>query len=265
MKQALVTGAAGFVGRHMVAALKDRGYHVVRWDILEGNNALDLFRRPTFPFDLVVHAAAAEPHRAAIDNSPMNMAKNLELDAAMFGWAARTGQKRVLYLSSCAVLDGPDDYGWTKLTGERMVTAARRAGIPVTVVRPYSGYGEDQSEDWPFGAFVARARRRDNPFVIWGDGTQVRDWIHIDDIVAAALALVDNDVDGPVSLCTGRGTSMAELVGLVCAEASYRPDIELRTDMPAGAASRIGDPTLLRRWYVPQVSLEEGVKRAMSR
>jgi nucleoside-diphosphate-sugar epimerase len=248
-------------------------------------------------FDLVVHCAAIEPHRAAIDGKPMHLATNLALDAAMFDWAHRTGQKRVLYISSSAAYpidlqENPgchllreDDitlgvrrisghgwknvglpdagYGWLKLTGEKMAADAAAAGVPVHVVRPFSGYGEHQGENWPFGAFAARARRRDDPFVIWGDGQQVRDWIHVSDVVHGALTVVEQDVREPVNLCTGHGTSMAELVGLFCGEAGYAPDIELRVDKPAGVAYRVGDPTLFHQIYKPVISLEEGVARAL--
>lgn len=303
--RALVTGAAGFVGRHMTAELIRRGYVVTRCDTSLGWDALDLFRGHDRRYDLVVHAAAAEPHRAAIDGKPMHLAANLELDAAMFRWAVRTEQKRVLYLSSSAAypveyqhvcttyavcsdyrpcvrhrgtghlyesdidIDEPGapdaNYGWTKLTGERLAAAAGDAGLPVHIVRPFSGYGEDQGENWPFGAFAARARRRDDPFVIWGDGMQVRDWIHISDVVNGALAVVEADERRPVNLCTGIGTSMAELVGLFCKAAGYSPEIELRTDRPAGVQYRVGNPDRMNEHYTAKVPIQEGVERAIGR
>lgn len=268
--RALVTGVAGFVGRHMATELQRRGWVVDGCDVDTGNypmpkdDALEVFRVSTAPYDLVVHAAASSPHRAAIDGQPATHIYNQLLDAAMFEWAVQTRQGRVLYFSSCAALDErPDDYGLLKLTGERMAAQARRAGLPVTVVRPFSGYGEDQSESFPFRAFVERARRRENPFTIWGDGRQVRDWIHISDVVSAALAVVESGAEEAVSLCTGIGTSMAELATLVCRHVGYEPEFEFRADMPAGAAYRVGDPTRLHEIYKPLVSIEEGVRRAL--
>lgn len=285
---ALVTGSAGFVGRHMAAELETRGWRVTRMDVAvgPGGDCLNLFRLgrvgPVPQYDLVVHAAARAPHRAAIDGQPAAHIYNQMLDAAMFEWAVRTGQGRVLYLSSCAVLDqpepdrttlgqvpappvgGPDDYGLLKLTGERMAGQARAAGLPVTVVRPYSGYGEDQGPDWPFGAFLERARRRANPFEIWGGGNQMRDWIHVDDLVAGALAVAESGTEDPISLCTGAGWSMLGLARLMCAEAGYEPTFEFLRDKPAGADWRVGDPRPMLRYYTPRMSLEEGVKRALA-
>lgn len=294
MKRALVTGSAGFLGRHFCTALADRGYSVDRWDITTGRDALTLFgdgywHRP----DLLVHCAAQEPFRAAIDSKPELMVANLMLDAAMFRWVMRSSaremaQMRVLYFSSSAAyplklqdgdpprllsedlisadhIDRSDaDYGWVKITGEHLASNARAMDAQVTVVRPFSGYAEDQSTNHPFAAFVERVQRRENPFTIWGPGTQVRDWIHVADLVAGAMALVDNAVDGPVNLCTGAGTSMRDLVGMMCAEVGYTPAIELKPDQPAGVAYRVGSPELLSRWYTPQISLAEGVKRALS-
>jgi nucleoside-diphosphate-sugar epimerase len=158
----------------------------------------------------------------------------------------------------------PDaDYGWTKVTGEILARAARKAGLPVTVVRPFSGYGEDQSEDFPFRAIVERARRREDPFTIWGDGRQVRDWIHIDDVIAGILAVVESGTDEPVNVCTGVGTSMVDLARMACEVAGHEPEFEFRLDQPAGVAYRVGDPTRFHQYYKPQVSLREGVERAL--
>jgi nucleoside-diphosphate-sugar epimerase len=295
--KALVTGAAGFVGRHMSAELERRGYLVDRRDILFGSDAHIVFAsKLASRYDLVVHAAASAPHRAAIDGQAEHFARNLHLDAAMFDWAVRTGQGRVLYLSSSAAYPirlqmpewtgangerwlaehlvnltqwgktgdwSPDsNYGWTKLTGEMLAAAARSKGVPVTVVRPFSGYGEDQSEDFPFRAILERVKRREDPLTIWGDGTQVRDWIHIDDVIAGMLAVAESGTEEPVNLCTGVGTSMLELATLACLQVHHMPDITLLTDKPAGVAYRVGDPTRFHEFYKPQVPLVEGIARA---
>lgn len=274
--RALVTGSAGFLGRHFVAELQCHGWHVTGLDVAYeehrpqeglrafGIDALRMFQLTSQGwYDLVIHAAARAPHRAAIDGQPASHVYNQLLDAAMFEWAVRTRQGRVLYLSSCAALDvKPDDYGRVKLTGERMARQVRAAGVPVTVVRPFSGYGEDQGTDWPFGAFVARARRRDDPFTVW-NANAVRDWIHVDDVVAGALAVAESGTDEPVSLCTGVGTSMQDLISMMAETVGYAPALEHHTDKPAGAASRIGDPTVMRRYHEPTVRLADGVVRAL--
>jgi nucleoside-diphosphate-sugar epimerase len=110
--------------------------------------------------------------------------------------------------------------------------------------------------------FVERAKRRDDPFSIWGSAEQVRDWVHIDDIVAAAMAIVTSDTEEPVNICTGLGISMLRLQRLVCDAAGYDPEVEVITTAPLGVLRRVGDPTLLNTFYTPRITLEEGVRRA---
>jgi nucleoside-diphosphate-sugar epimerase len=288
--KALVTGSAGFVGRHMVAELKAREWEVEVCDIADKvapRDARLIFQEGTQVYDLVVHCAAVAPYRAAIDGQPMNLVGDLLLDSMFFHWAVRTRQKHVVYLSSSAAYPvalqergvrtqlmessidpnrpelGDAAYGLTKLIGERMADAVRGAGVKVTVVRPFSGYGEDQGENWPFGAFIGRALRREDPFMVWGDGTQTRDWIHIDDVVGAILALVEAEVQIPVNLCTGVPTSMATMISMICDQVGYIPKVEKKLDAPDGVHYRVGSPQRLMRYYTPSVTVEEGIRRAL--
>lgn len=268
--RALVTGASGFVGRHMVDRLTADGYLVSRCDVKLGWDAFDIFKQDMYDtiqhYDLVAHLAAQAPHRDAIDRQPATHIYNQHLDAAMFDWALRTHQGRVLYFSSCAAADEcPDAYGELKLVGERMADQARAAGLPVTVVRPYSGYGADQSTDFPFGAFLAKARARSDPFYIWGNGRQVRDFIHIDDIVAGALAVVASGTDRPISLCTGRAMPVIDLARKICDAVGYKPRIKIDAAHlgQSGADERVGNMMDMALFYLPKVTLEEGIRRAL--
>jgi nucleoside-diphosphate-sugar epimerase len=285
--RALVTGSAGFAGRHFAAALEDAGAAVTGVDLAGGDDARDFFRRDGTQFNLVIHCAAVVGGRATIDGAPLALASNLELDAALFQWALRTRPGRIVYVSSSAAypvalqhapgwrlreddidlgsVRQPDQlYGWAKLTGEILAHRARGEDLAVTVVRPFSGYGEDQAGDYPFAAFCGRARRREDPFPVWGDSRQARDFIHIDDIVAATLTMAAEHIDGPVNLGLGRPVTMAELAGLVCAEAGYSPAVTERRG-PQGVLCRVADPALLLGFYEPKITLEEGVARALRR
>lgn len=300
--KALVTGHAGFVGRHMVRALLERGYDVVGIDIADRprqTGFVDLhgdcrryFNDPTFTtrYDLVVHLAAIVGGRATIEGEPLRVATDLAIDSDMFNWSLRTKPHRIVYYSSSAaypvykqddglrwslreydlelgrkVFGAPDlTYGWAKLTGEMLAQNADAEGLRVHVFRPFSGYGEDQDSAYPFGAFRDRARAKQDPFQVWGDGRQVRDFIHIDDVIGATLTAVEQDVRGPVNLCTGRGTSFLELADLFTKEAGYRPEIQPLTDKPVGVQYRVGDPTRMLEFYQPRVELEEGIRRALA-
>lgn len=293
--KALVTGSAGFLGRHFVRALLHRGYSVQRVDVRsrEPWDAREYYRYASSHVDLAVHCAAVVGGRQTIEGSPLELAVDFSLDAEFFTWAARTRPGRVVYLSSSAVypvwlqrsgltgglggyrlreedvdLDRPELpdalYGWSKLTGEILARHARQTGVAVTVVRPFSGYGVDQDPAYPFRAMLERARAHEDPFTIWGDGRQVRDWIHVSDVVEATLTLAEERVDGPVNLGLGRPVDMLTLAEMVCREAGYKPEVECRVDRPAGVSYRVAEPSRLLNHYRPRVSLEEGVRMAVA-
>lgn len=285
----LLTGHCGFVGRHLHAAMDARGWDVIGIDHeRRHSDALDFFRYDEGPYDLAIHCAAIVGGRASIDGSPLGVATNLALDSWYMRWLIRTRTPRAVYFSSSAAypvaLQQPGDirhlreddidldnprlpdatYGWCKLTGEQLARYAAAEGCRILTLRPFSGYGADQDQAYPFPAFIARAKRGDDPFEIWGHGSSTRDWVHIDDIVAATLALLDADVTGPVNLGTGRATTFDQLAHLVTEAAGYRPQFKHRTDAPQGVHHRVSDPTRMLDHYVPAVTLEEGVRRALN-
>lgn len=295
MKRALVTGSHGFVGRHFCRHLLDAGWTVTPVDIRSPKPASrmdvrDFFRTFDVRYDLVVHLAAVVGGRTMIEGSPLQLAaEDLSIDAEMWRWALRTKPGRIVYYSSSAAYPvdiqnrGPllrrwlhesdidlDDvaqpdqsYGWVKLTGEHLAHHAGQLGLTVHVFRPFSGYGADQDKAYPFPALIERAKRREDPFHVWGTGEQVRDWIHIDDVVAATVAAVNADVRGPVNLCTGRGTTFLDLARRIIGAAGYEPKIVPLPDKPAGVLYRVGDPTFMHTFYTPRITLEEGIQQAL--
>jgi nucleoside-diphosphate-sugar epimerase len=159
----------------------------------------------------------------------------------------------------------PDQlYGWAKLTGENLAHRACAAGLNISVVRPFSGYGSDQDASYPFPAFIDRALRREDPFTIWSAGDQVRDFIHIDDIVRACMAMYEQGIDGPVNLGTGRGTTMTELASMVCAQAHYTPGFKFDLAAPRGVTCRVADVSLLRGFCEPEITLDRGIAQALA-
>jgi len=289
----LLTGSAGFVGRHFDAVLSARGDDIRRVDPRNTEvptDCRDFFRYNDEHYDLVIHLAAVVGGRAMIDGDPLAVAQNLAIDSDMFRWALRTHPGRVVYFSSSAVypvymqtadrsvrlceadvdlrpgvygFGMPDQtYGWAKLTGEMLAAHARAEGVPVSIFRPFSGYGSDQSYSYPFPKFIDRALTKQDPFEIWGDGQQIRDWIHIDDIVAAVLAGIEQDVE-VANLCTGIPTRFDELAALVTTTRGYHPEFKHLTARPSGVSNRVGDPTIMERFYAPKISLAEGVQRAI--
>jgi nucleoside-diphosphate-sugar epimerase len=289
----LLTGAAGFVGRHLERALRDRGDLVYGIDLrptktVTARDALDFFRTDRTRWDLAIHAAAIIGGRASIDGSPLGVATNLALDAWYMRWLARTKTPRAVFFSSSAAYPvalqqpglihrlietdidheqpgRPDStYGLAKLVGEQLCQYAEAEGTRMTVLRPFSGFGEDQDVAYPFPAFIQRAKRRQDPFEVWGSGDSTRDWIHVDDLVGATLAAVDQGVRGPVNLGWGRAVSFDELAAMVTAAAGYQPETEHLPSAPQGVHHRVCDPKRMLAFYDPKVTLEEGIRRALA-
>ena len=285
----LITGHRGFVGRHFTNFYREKGHEVFGVDITADTprEARDFFRKDDIQWDLVIHLAAVVGGRAKIEGDPLSVAVDLSIDAEMWQWAIRTKQPRVVYFSSSAAypielqtrenhvslsehminlndIRSPDfTYGWSKLTGEYLAQFAAAEGVKTHVFRPFSGYGEDQALDYPFPSFIERAKRRADPFEVWGDGHQTRDFVHIDDIVATVNAAIDQDYRDPLNIGTGRPTSFLALADLVCSEVGYKPEIVTYPEKPVGVFWRVSDPVMSFQVYQPRITLEEGIKRAL--
>jgi len=280
----LVTGSAGFLGRHACAMFEAQGHTVTGVDTRTGVDCRYVFESGE-KFDIVAHFAAIVGGRATIDGDPLAVAQTIALDVALFRYVQRTQPRHVIYPSSSAAYpiryqrrhlhtplrerfidlakpELPDAmYGWVKLTGEQL--AARVTGpTSIHIIRPMSGYGADQDTTYPFGAFLARARAKADPFDVWGDGTQVRDWVHVDDIMGTVAALIDQDYGKPVNVGTGIATTFTDLAAAVTAAHGYSPTLNYLPDKPTGVHYRVADITAMREVYVPTITLAEGVARA---
>jgi len=283
----LITGDAGFVGRAFHRALEKQNHEITGIDLVNGKEVRHFFATDTTQFDIVIHLAAIVGGRMTIEGNPLSVASDLAIDADMFQWALRTRPKHIVYFSSSAAypiflqrleykqklrevdinlehIRTPDfTYGWAKLSGEMLASYARAEGLKVTVLRPFSGYGSDQALDYPFPSFIERAKRKADPFEVWGRGTQVRDFVNIDDVVGATFAAVINDVK-TMNICSGRPTSFIELAEMVMLQAGYLAPIKNNLDAPIGVEYRVGDPTRMLEVYEPKISLEEGIALALA-
>lgn len=283
----LITGDAGFVGRAFHRALDNKGHDITGIDIANGIDCRDFFKKDDTKYDVVIHLAAIVGGRATIEGNPLAVATDLAIDSDMFQWAIRTKPKHVVYFSSSAAypiylqrlaykqslrendinldhIRTPDlSYGWAKLTGETLARYARNEGLNVTVLRPFSGYGSDQALDYPFPSLIERAKRKADPFDVWGTGEQTRDFIHIDDIVAATFEAVKNKIN-TLNLCTGRPTSFIQLAEMTMLQAGYLAPIRKHPGKPSGVEYRVGNPTKMLEIYTPKISLEEGIARALA-
>jgi nucleoside-diphosphate-sugar epimerase len=111
--------------------------------------------------------------------------------------------------------------------------------------------------------YIKRAIEKQNPFEVWGTGQQTRDFIHIEDIINAVMVAVENNVTGPTNLGWGRATSFIQLAEMVTYYAGYTAEIVTRPDKPVGCMHRVSDNSKLLEFYIPKITLEEGIERAI--
>ena len=320
MRKVLVTGAAGFVGRHMVKRLLDAGDEVHAVDCvaeftggIDPANGWTLFDPREYPhfhfykedcrgwfsrvkdsdFDYAFHLAAMVGGRLMIENNPLVVADDLAIDAAYWGWAREARPKKTACFSSSAAYpiklqrrDGyvllkeemisfdtdigmPDmSYGWAKLTCEYLAQLAHeKHGLKSICYRPFSGYGEDQDDAYPFPSICKRvlAERGAETLHVWGDGTQMRDFIHIEDCVDGVMITIDKiDDGGAVNLSTGIFTSFIDFAKLAAGLAGYHPEVKGLSDKPAGVYARGGDTVKQKQLgFEYKIDFITGIERAL--
>jgi nucleoside-diphosphate-sugar epimerase len=179
-------------------------------------------------------------------------------------------------MSSCAVDNPEDPYCIVKRNLEFFANTLHKKGVPVIVLRPFSGYGEDQSEEYPFRAILERALRKEDPLTVWG-GDQVRDWIHIDDLTDAILFAINKPGPWlhPIEIGTKRGVSLRQLAQIMADACNYEPHILGDIGKPTSSMRRVAGETFneingfqnraLQSWgWRPKVALEVGVHRAIA-
>jgi nucleoside-diphosphate-sugar epimerase len=270
--RALVTGSAGFVGSYLCPRLESSGYQVTRVDPVETNDPV-AFRawrqRPSSNkerYDVIVHLGANILDVDTRSRAGVNVYEDLAIDYDVCAYVQEhPPTKCFVAMSSCAT-DFPDDcYGWIKLTLEKFCARLHQQNIPVVILRPFSGYGHDQKLSYPFPAILHRALNREDPLTVWG-GQQIRDWIHIVDLIDGMIWAMDHAPRGvPVQLGTGRGVTFFELAQKMAEAVGYAPKIVGDTTKAVASLRRIADPQLARSLgWETKISLEEGIRRSVN-
>jgi UDP-glucose 4-epimerase len=162
-------------------------------------------------------------------------------------------------------------YGWAKrFLEQKAAMAAQETGIPLTIVRPFNIYGERyrwlDSGSQAIPMLVKKVMDGDNPVVVWGSGTQRRNYLHAADCAAAMAGLVEADFAGTVNIGTEDTVTILELVETICQVAGRRPRIVTDASRPEGRRIKSCDATLLRkacRGFEPRISLKEGLLRML--
>lgn len=308
MKRALVCGAGGFIGNHLVTRLKADGYWVrgvdikrpefsptsadefIVLDLREPSNcrrALTVSKANESEFDEVYQLAADMGGMGFIHSAECEILYNSALiNLHMIRSASTLGVKRYFFSSSVCIYRDmqpgepelteeqaypalPDnEYGWEKLYAERVAMAYGRHGGPaIRIARFQNCYGPLGT--WTGGrekapaAICRKVAEIDDggTIEVWGDGTAVRSYTYVDDMVDGIRRLMHSDLEGPVNIGSPEYTSVNELVETVSAVAGKRVKVK-SVPGPVGVQSRnFSNARIDTTGWKPRFSLRAGIEQ----
>ncbi len=260
------------------------------------NREVTLERFPECEY--VFHLAAVHGGRGFIDTFPDQVLVNLAIDNNVYAAAARVSSRHVIHASSACVYPTtlqadassrhllaeseagflvpgqafPDGaYGWAKLMGEYQAWQfALQSRFRASSARIFTAYGERENESHAAIALIAKALLQVDPYPIWGDGTQTRNFTYVADTVRGLLLLGTRDEEEPfrsVNVGSSQHHTVNDFIEAVFSQLGWKPsEIERQTWRPVGVASRASNNDLIRSLFdwEPQTPLSEGVERTLS-
>lgn len=294
MKTVLVTGAAGFLGRHVVHQFAGEGWRVVAIDHVPPRTARPapgiIYHRMQLPNallgsviaaeapDVCVHCAGSASVGLSLESPDIDFRGNTVLTFEVLEALRRHApQCRFLLLSSAAVYGNPESlpvsethapnplspYGWHKLQCELLCAEyARCFGLPTAVARIFSAYGPGLRRQviWD----ICERALTQGAVTLHGSGRESRDFIHGTDIARGLVLLAENgEARGEIyNLSTGREVTVAELADLLLREIT--PEIAADFDgeaTPGNPLNWRADVSKIEALgFVPQISLEAGLR-----
>lgn len=306
---AVVAGAGGFIGGHLVARLRDQGYRVRAVDIKPMNEWYQQFgdvenvvadlqlteacKQVCKGADRVYQLAADMGGMGFIEQHKALCMLSVLTNTHMLLAALHAGVSRFFYSSSACVYNAdkqrspqvvalreedaypamPEDgYGWEKLFSERMCRHFREDfGLATRVARYHNVYGPDGT--WEGGREKAPAaicrkvihtlHRGENTIEIWGDGTQTRSFMYIDDCIHGTLAIAESQILEPINLGSSELVTINQLVDLVEEIAGVRFRRTYDLSAPKGVNGRNSDNQRIRQelGWEPSIPLRVGMER----
>lgn len=302
----LVTGGAGFIGSHVVDRLIKIGHRVRIIDNLSSGrleNIQDHLTSGRVDFEIgdigdsnlvaknlkgveaVVHLAAIISVPLSIENPSLTFDTNFSGTLNMLRLSANEGIRRFVFASSCAVYGDPaslplrevevtkpiSPYAESKLKAEQAcLDLSGKQSLQPVVLRFFNVYGPRQAKNEYSGVitrFIERTKQK-LPLIIYGNGTQTRDFVNVIDIVEAILSsMTKPQVEGEVfNVGTGKPTSVNELAKTVLELAGGKPQILYKEKRSGEIANSFADITKAKRLldFEPTVSLKDGLRNLIT-
>lgn len=300
-RNVLVTGGTGLIGQPLVRRLLNAGAKVrivsldsprlappgvefLRLDLTHIENA----HTAVHNMQDVFHLAGIKGSPAMASQRPASfMYSTLAFNTAMIHAACEAGVERFLYTSSIGVyapadvmkedsvwstFPSPHDRfaGWAKRMGELLLEAHRieHQWNQVYCVRPANVYGPydnfDPANAMVIPSLISRALGGESPFVVWGDGSAVRDFLFSEDCAQGMLQVMQKDIREPVNLGSGEGVSIRQLVETLINLLPHHPEVRWDTTRPSGDKCRILDTSLAQSHGIsPKTTLQDGLMKTV--
>lgn len=240
--------------------------------------------------NVVFHLAADHGGRGYVDLHQVACATNLVLDGLVFKACSKARVDKIVYASSGCVYpnhlqtnpgqilyltenmvgppyDADNLYGWAKLMAEMTLRAyTDETGMKSANCRFFTVYGDRGHENHAVIAMIARAFVKQDPYVVWGTGEQIRNWTHVSDIVSGMILAAEKIDDGSaVNLGTMERTRVIDAAREVLRYTGHAATIELHPEMPTGPLNRVADNSLARMLlgWEPKVKFMDGLHRTI--
>jgi len=303
----LVTGGAGFVGVNLIARLLELGASVSatlhrRAAVLEDARIRYLkadLRRPedcaaaVAGADYVFMCAANTSGAAVMANTPLaHLTPNVLMNVSMLDAAYRAGVGKFLFISSNTVYpltDHPVREGdvtnefyekyfivawmkrFTEIVCEMYATRIAKP-MQVCVVRPANIYGEFDDFEWETShvipALIRKVVERHDPLEVWGDGNDLKEFIHVQDFIDGMLLAMEKIGDfDPVNIAAGQPCTVKEVLAALLEIDDYRnARVVFNADKPTMIPKRLIDVSKAqtRLGFKSRVPLEEGLRRTVA-
>lgn len=244
----LVTGSSGYIGCNLKKFILKNGYELISYDLTDGNDIIDAPRvmEAAEGCDAIIHLAALAdiPY---CQGHPLEAIKTNILGTINVSQAAKRHGISLVFVSTFGAKNPKDIYCLTKRLGEEIIL--NDSGVVLRFSNIYGG--ERYLTKKNVVANFINAKRNGRRVTVHGDGSQKRDFIHVDDVCRAILIGLKSRTD-VYYICTGKQTSILELAQAVGVNHDLSP-------MKAGYAYKSSYGRPLPGWK-PQIFLEEGLK-----